>query len=281
MRLTLFAVPPATNNLYTVVRGRAVLSETGRATKAAWAEAFRAVHGIRPPHQGPVAVLIVYRLGATDRDVDGSHKAIVDAGSGILYRDDRQIVLIAARKERAAPGTLPSTTIVVRELRAEPRFALPARPAGAIGFATNHIGPTTNNAYAPIRGIRRKTAAARVSSARYEEAARSVADGHAPMAGRLRLRVRHGYLADRRDVDGSHKLLVDACRGVFYGDDRQIASFSVAKGRVASGDEPMVVIDVWTTDGRATRDWARRAGARAGGVPRAGAQGRWPRPRAG
>ena len=247
MRLTLFAVPPATNNLYTVVRGRAVLSEAGRATKAAWAEAFRAVHGDRPVHDGPVAVLVVYRLGPTDRDVDGSHKAIVDAGSGILYRDDRQIVLFAARKERAPEGTLPSTTIVVRPLPAAPTFALPHRPTDAIGFATNHLGPTTNNAYAPIRGIRRKTAAARVSSARYEEMAREVAGTRVPLPGPLRLRVRHGYAADRRDVDGSHKLLVDACRGVFYGDDRQIRSFSVAKGRVAPGDEPVVVIDVWPT----------------------------------
>jgi Holliday junction resolvase RusA-like endonuclease len=251
MRLTLFAIPPATNNLYTVVRGRAVLSEAGRAAKAAWAEAFRAVRGARAPHAGPVAVLIVYRLGATDRDVDGSHKAIIDAGSGVLYEDDRQIVLFAARKERAPVGVLPSTTVVVRELAASPHFRMPVSPPHSRGFATNHIGPTTNNAYAPIRGIRRKTAEARVSSARYEAAAREAAGEMPPLTGPLRLRVRHGYQADRRDVDGSHKLVVDACRGLLFLDDRQVRSFSVAKGRVAAGDESIVVIDVHPLDGAA------------------------------
>ena len=249
MRLALLGLPPATNNLYAIVRGRQVLTEAGRAWHAAVAAAARAAWG-RPPSAGPVAVLLTLHLGAYDRDADGSVKAVLDGlaprrpGGGrdpVVFRDDRQVVLLVVRKVRAPAGALPWTSLVVRELRAAPQHRAPAVRGGDLGFATTLVGPTTNNAYAVAGGTRRKTAQARAVADAYRAGWAAIAGPGRPwLAGAARVVVRQGYTADRRDVDGGVKLLLDAARGILWPDDRAVARLSLAKGRVSRGGAPVI-----------------------------------------
>ena len=46
-------------------------------------------------------------------------------------------------------------------------------------------------------------------------------------------------------IDGSHKLLLDAARGILWTDDLQITSFTVAKARMSAGAEPRIDGDAW------------------------------------
>jgi Holliday junction resolvase RusA-like endonuclease len=244
MRATIAGLPPTTNNLYAVVRGRNILSEAGRAAHAAFAAAFRNAGAVVA--EGPVALSITYHLGAYDRDVDGSHKVVVDAGKGLLYRDDRQVALLAIEKRRAAPGVLPWTEVVVRALAAAPAFAEPPLRAGALSLAADRLPPSTNNAYAAVNGIRRATREAKEAKAAFAAAfvALLPAGSAQPhFAGPVAVRIRYGFQADRRDVDGSHKLLLDAARGVLWADDRQIRRIRMEKARAPEG-APAVVVDV-------------------------------------
>lgn len=255
MRLVLLGLPPATNNLYTVIGNRQVLSETGRRFHESVAALARhAWPG--SPSPAPFAVLVTYHLGGYDRDVDGSHKAILDGFSPrhrdgsrapIIWRDDRQVVLFSARKVRTA--ALPYVSIVVRPLAHIPAFQPLSRPAGALSFATSLIPPSTNNTYTPSARFRRKTAAARDATEAYAAGFRRLIFGHPPFAQGVRLRIRYGFSADRRDVDGSHKLLLDAARGILWADDRQVTSFCASKARLAPGSAPVIQGNAWPLPG--------------------------------
>lgn len=263
MRLVILGLPPTTNNLYAIVAGRQVKVEVGRAWTRIAAAAARAAWAGRVPSRAPFAVLITYHLGAYERDVDGSHKTLIDgfAPQGqdghqepIIWYDDRQLVLFAARKVRAPKGVLPYVSLVVRELSSLPAYHAPAPSHNALGFETTVMPPSTNNTYTTWRGKRRKSEAAREAFAAYQTgfAALVTADAQAsrfPFTGPVRVRVRYGYTADRRDVDGSHKLLFDAARGetgagLVWRDDLQITSLAIAKGRVPAGVAPRIAGDV-------------------------------------
>lgn len=264
MRMVILGLPPTTNNLYAVVRGRQVKVEAGRAWTRLAAAVAAATWGERPVSAAPFAVLITYHLGAYERDVDGSHKAIIDGFAPrepetgqrpIVWHDDRQLVLLAARKVRAPKGVLPYVSIIVRELAGatgeSPGYLEPTPARGALSFETTVLPPSTNNAYTTFGGTRRKSAASREAYATYQKGfAALVADdpdlARFPLTGALRVRVRYGYVANRRDVDGSHKLLLDAARGqgLVWRDDLQITSLSLAKGRVPAGLAPRIAGDV-------------------------------------
>jgi Holliday junction resolvase RusA-like endonuclease len=272
MRLVLLGLPPATNNLYAVIGNHQVLSEAGRRYHETVAAVARR-YWTGPPHQGPFAVLVTYHLGGYDRDVDGSHKAILDgfsprridaSRSPIIWEDDRQVVLFAARKVRTS--SLPYVSVVVRPLRAVPAFRPLARPAGALSFATSLIPPSTNNTYTPSARFRRKTVAARDATAAYAAGFARLAPGGKPFRGGVRLRIRYGFIADRRDVDGSHKLLLDAARGILWDDDRQLVSFTASKARLDPGRTPVIMGNAWDVPPlgappKARRQW-RVAGPR-------------------
>jgi Holliday junction resolvase RusA-like endonuclease len=234
-------------------------------------------------------VLVTYHL-RYDRDVDGSQKVLLDgfapqthrgpqAGkrTPVVWEDDRQLVLFAARKVRVAKGVLPYVSVVVRPLARGPVFAPAYAPPlrgdrRRLDFATTLIPPSNNNAYTPIgiggRG-RIKThearavaealsggfvaladdlrAAARAGAADNPPNLRAgdIAAGETIFPGALRLRLRFGFLADRRDVDGSSKIILDAARGVLWHDDTQIASYAVAKARMPADAAPRIEGSIW------------------------------------
>jgi Holliday junction resolvase RusA-like endonuclease len=228
-RFRLIGLPPSTNNLYTVVAGRQVLSRAGRAYHAAVA-ALAADAWTEAPAVGPVAIRVTYRLGTHDRDVDGSHKALIDGMSGVCFDDDRQVVLLSLNKAEAGDG-LPSVEVTVRALGALPIDR--TLRAGRDGFrlSTTLLPPSTNNSYAIAGRVRRKTREAKSVETAYRGAFRELAAGVPPIEGPVRVRVHYGFTADRRDVDGSHKLLLDAARGLLWVDDRQIRSLTLTKAR--------------------------------------------------
>lgn len=245
MRFLLLGLPPSTNNLYAVVAGHQVLVEPGRAFHAAMRQ-VAARQWTTGPSRQPFAVQVTYHLGGYDRDVDGSHKPILDALSGLVWVDDRQVVLFVALKRRLSSRVLPYLSVIVRELPQVPPFAPGRPPRRAEAFLTEILPPSTNNSYTVFGGRRHKTAAAKQVTAIYRAGFQRLAGRRPPLKDSLCVRLRHGYRADRRDVDGSHKLLFDAARGVLWVDDRQILRFSVAKGRVPAGQVPRISGALWS-----------------------------------
>jgi Holliday junction resolvase RusA-like endonuclease len=235
IRFRLIGLPPSTNNLYTIVAGRQVLSRAGRSYHEAVAALAAEAHP-DVPATGPIALRITYRLGNHDRDVDGSHKALIDGMSGVCFTDDRQVVLLSLHKTRAAADELPSVEVAVRQLASLP--ADRTLHAGRDGFrlTTTLLPPSTNNSYAIAGRVRRKTREAKMVETAYRGAFTRLAAGSPPLEGPVRVRIHYGFTADRRDVDGSHKLLLDAARGLLWVDDRQIRSLTLTKAR--SSGEP-------------------------------------------
>ena len=260
MRLVMLGLPPATNNMYATVpdkgpktgvrrrAARVVLSAAGRASHKAWRAVAARKHA-GPPSGAPFAVLVVYHLHRLDRDVDGSHKAVLDGFKGVLWRDDKQVVLLGARKDLAPREVFPYVTVVVRELAAMPSYRPQEAPGGALAFETNIWPPTTNNAYALSGGRRRKTAAARAAGDAYTLWMSRLVRHPPAIEGPARLRIRYGIAVDRRDVEGSHKILVDAMRGVAWRDDADVMSFSVSKARLPKGAQPVIDVVTWAMPG--------------------------------
>ncbi len=310
MRVVLLGLPPSTNNLYAVVMGRQILTETGRAYHRAVAAVMRKAWQ-QPPSPSPFAVMITYHV-RYDRDVDGSQKVLLDGFAPkleknkvpseeqsssrqepIVWNDDRQLVLFAARKVRVKAGVLPYVSVIIRELVSQPAFVAPHVPAlrgdrRRLDFGTDLIPPSNNNAYTVSRGRHKatgvvtvgasgaiskekpmygrvKTREARLVADAFGESfgylaselrqaaltdgsssrAAEIAADTMPFPAAVRLRLRFGYTADRRDVDGSSKILLDAARGTLWGDDAQITSYSVAKARVPAGAVACIEGGVW------------------------------------
>ena len=229
-RLLLIGLPPTTNNLYTIVAGRQVLSREGRAYHAATRSVARAAWSDAPV-TGPVALRITYYLGAHDRDVDGSHKALIDGLKGVVFGDDRQLVLLALEKRIVSAGTLPYVSVVIRPLVTAPAVRKLRASEAGFGLSTRLLPPSTNNTYAISGRVRRKTRDAKAIESAYRGAFATLAGDEPATDAPLRLRVHYGFTADRRDVDGSHKLLLDAARGLLWIDDRQVAALTLSKAR--------------------------------------------------
>jgi Holliday junction resolvase RusA-like endonuclease len=234
MRLVVVGLPPTTNNLYAIVGRYQVLTAAGRSYKASLHNAAIAT-ATTPPTNGPVAMMVTYYL-RRDRDVDGSAKIVLDALKGVIYEDDRQVDLLVLRKRRTK--TLPYLSIVVRRLRAHPVFRpIVERDTHVLATFTD-LPPTTNNLYTIFGRRRRKSREARQLQDVYAIGYRMRMGAKSPMRGQVGARIRYGFIANRRDVDGSHKTLIDAASSIVYEDDRQIVRLSLAKGRSA---EPIVV----------------------------------------
>ena len=252
MRLVMLGLPPATNNLYATVGGRIVISTAGRASHTAW-HAVAARKWTDGPSSAPFAVMVVYHLRRFDRDVDGSHKAVIDGFKGVVWRDDKQVILLSARKVRVPRDVFPYVTVIVRELAIMPSYGALRVPGGALAFVTDIWPPTTNNSYVALGGRRRKTLEAKSIGLAYGfELARMVRNPPA-IVGSARLKIRYGIVADRRDVEGSHKLIVDAMRGLVWRDDSAIMSFSVAKARLPKGGQPVIDVVTWSLKAESAR----------------------------
>lgn len=87
------------------VPGTPVSGEAGRASKDAWKEhvAGSARGAVAPDgwlHTGPLAALLIYFHfdGAGGIDADNMAKPILDALSGVIFQDDRQIEDLRVRR---------------------------------------------------------------------------------------------------------------------------------------------------------------------------------------
>ncbi len=98
--------PPGDNHLYTVARGRKILSDEGRAYKLRVAWLCKMAKA--KPLDGPVVVHIhVYRPRKVG-DLTRAFKCLFDAVQGYAYRDDSQIVELHARRyeDKANPRVI-------------------------------------------------------------------------------------------------------------------------------------------------------------------------------
>ena len=260
MRVVILGLPPTTNNLYTIVAGRQIISETGRLYHQSVAAVLRRVWR-QTPGAGPFAVLLTYYLNY-DRDIDGSQKVVLDGFAPktkdgeretIVWHDDRQLVLFAARKVKVPKGVLPYIAIIIRPLARPPIFKpITSRAPRILSFSTELIPPTTNNLYTPATIGRRKTRNGKLITQAYREGfaalvrQKDLGGEKFPLNGAVRVKLRFSFTADRRDVDGSSKLIFDAARQILWADDNQVTSYSVAKARVGQKNElPCLEGDIW------------------------------------
>ncbi len=88
--------PPQLNHLYTVVRGRKILSSKGRKYKEAAAKLVRAAIGRRSPMTGKLAVTMTIYRPRKAGDIDNLFKAPFDAVKGIAWGDDGQVRKLTA-----------------------------------------------------------------------------------------------------------------------------------------------------------------------------------------
>lgn len=88
--------PPQVNHLYTVARGRKVLSKVGREYKArALAEAL--AQGVRPTGGECCVIVKLYRPRRAG-DLDNFLKVTLDALTGVAWHDDSQVRIIHAER---------------------------------------------------------------------------------------------------------------------------------------------------------------------------------------
>jgi crossover junction endodeoxyribonuclease RusA len=93
--------PPGTNNLYATIGRRRVLSREGRDYKATCVLLALAA-GCRPV-VGPVGLEVTVYRPRRAGDLDGRLKVLLDAMTGVVWVDDRQVVeLHAYRKDDKA-----------------------------------------------------------------------------------------------------------------------------------------------------------------------------------
>lgn len=104
--------PPQANNMYTVARGRKILSAKGREYKTEVAKRFERYANLAP-FAGEVEVTLrVYRPRKAG-DLDNTAKIVLDCLTGHVYADDKQITRIVADRYDDPKG--PRVEIVVVE----------------------------------------------------------------------------------------------------------------------------------------------------------------------
>lgn len=117
-------------------RGHAYTSEATREAERAIRDAWVAAHGSRPDYRGPVRVLVSCgrelartspkrNAGMPDTsrpDIDNVCKLVMDALSGVAWRDDSQVVSLEAHKLARRPhgaGDVTYVTVTYYEAREE------------------------------------------------------------------------------------------------------------------------------------------------------------------
>lgn len=61
---------------------------------------IKQVHHAPPDEEGNFVVCATFSIGARDKDVDNLLKAVLDAGNGVVWKDDRQVVTAITSKRR-------------------------------------------------------------------------------------------------------------------------------------------------------------------------------------
>lgn len=98
MRIKLKGTPPSTQHIY-FHKGRMVfMSKIGVACKQAYQWEMKAQYKGKPLLDPISVVLELYFKDERKRDVDNFNKLILDAGSGLLWKDDTQIEELIIRK---------------------------------------------------------------------------------------------------------------------------------------------------------------------------------------
>lgn len=96
MEITL-PYPPTTNHLYTIARGRKILSTKGRDYKAEVAKLCQ-IARIRPL-EGNVSVSFTAYRPRKSGDLDNLQKSVFDSLKGYAWHDDKQIIEIHAYRD--------------------------------------------------------------------------------------------------------------------------------------------------------------------------------------
>jgi Holliday junction resolvase RusA-like endonuclease len=98
--ITLYTKPCPVNQKYGIINGRNLLTKKYRDAKEALAWEIRS-QWKKQPIGGDVVINIIEYFGDNRRrDIDAYLKVILDAGSGILYGDDSQIVELTVIKAK-------------------------------------------------------------------------------------------------------------------------------------------------------------------------------------
>ena len=118
VRIDIPGLPPTVNARKVLVRGvpmnrKSVARFQRTAGQCGLAAMARAGH--RPVFTAPVVAVVDFVVGAhRRRDVDGSLKDVLDGLQGTVYRNDRQIVQLQSRRQRAPKvGPLWQETTIV------------------------------------------------------------------------------------------------------------------------------------------------------------------------
>jgi crossover junction endodeoxyribonuclease RusA len=95
-------VPPSLNRYWRNIRGRVVLSSEGKAYKRKvedlFAEATNVGKTVRGVPKAPVKLWVDIYRPRKSGDLDNYLKALLDSLNGLAYEDDRQIIMITARR---------------------------------------------------------------------------------------------------------------------------------------------------------------------------------------
>ena len=59
-----------------------------------------------PPLEGDVGINLIFQVSKKNKDLDNMVKFILDAMEGIVFKNDRQVASIYARKESGEPCTI-------------------------------------------------------------------------------------------------------------------------------------------------------------------------------
>ncbi len=98
IRIKLKDTPPSTQHIYRHNGPRMYMTKEGQDCKEAYKWEIRSQYRGKPLTE-PVSVIIeLYWDDKRKRDVDNFNKLILDAGSGLLWKDDSQITELVIRK---------------------------------------------------------------------------------------------------------------------------------------------------------------------------------------
>lgn len=98
VHIKLKGTPPSTNTLYVEVRGRRIMSAKGKQIKEGYQWEMKSQYKGKPITSAIGVVVEFYFKDNRRRDIDNFNKATLDAGTGILWKDDSQIQELTLRK---------------------------------------------------------------------------------------------------------------------------------------------------------------------------------------
>lgn len=103
--ITLNTIPIGVNSLYSVFRGKKLLTKKGRERKEKMARELKSKwDGVITKEEIPLIEITWFFKDKRRRDVDGPIKFVLDALSGVVYEDDSQIQSICVSKVRRKEG---------------------------------------------------------------------------------------------------------------------------------------------------------------------------------